>query len=142
MTEERPTNAMIERLEAQISEEGLALMEELVGCGPEDGWEGDEEAAARIVERMKAELPLPERQSIMRLMPLYAQAYRARAEEHIEAVQHAELARSVIWRAAELTGNETAEGITLGDAVQVLESHGESPPEHLDLRRVFMVPQE
>lgn len=128
--EDRPTNEMIERLEARLSDRGRELMEEMLACYPDDA------AAGTMIERMKAELPLPERQAIFRLMRLYGEAHNASAREHMEAVQQLELMQGVHYRAAELEGLDCPGSMTFQDAAAILERHGESLPAGLDLSKL------
>lgn len=79
MNEERPTDELIEQLEAQLSEEGAALWRELEGCQPTEWKEGDDEAAHSIARLMNDHLSLPERQRIMRIWMLRTQTYWTRA---------------------------------------------------------------
>lgn len=136
MNIESVDNEMIARLCSGLSGRGRELLEEL-----EDAPE-TEAAINEVLERIQREAPA-DWQPILRIMSLRAQAHRARMEEHRQALEQAELARGVLYRARELLrieGTEPREGMILQEAIEVLRRHGESPPRELAPYTLLEVP--
>jgi hypothetical protein len=147
-----PTNELIERLEARLSPAGNKALEELKVLETKfANTEGAESMPPDRVPGMDEALevlgPLSDkdRALVSQILQLRARAHEEQGKEYMEDVRQGKLAVAIIVRAQELeraAGREPGAHMTLGDALVVLENHGESVPEHLDTERVMDVPQE
>lgn len=127
------TNEVIERIKARLSAKALSIVMKMERA--------DEESIKKIIQHMDAALSVEERKDIMSLMKAKARAHEQKMHEHLEGQENAELALSVFERAFELLGERPSEGMTLSEAVAVLERHGEELPDGLDLYAVMEVPK-
>ncbi len=126
-----------ERRAARLSPAGRELLAEIEGVRGGSQRPDPEEVAERI-----GALPPNDRTEIGAILSGMEREASAKVEEHAKKAAQARLAGKVIDRALEL---ERAEGkapevATVGDALAVLERHGEAPPEGFDPDTVLEVP--
>ena len=117
-------NELIERLTRSLSPEGREVLEVVEALAPvtETDSANPEPAAALIKS-----LPDADRTTIYRIMGLKARAHQSQAEEYAEEARFASQAVAVIDHARDLeraAGREPDEGMTLGEALEVLKAHG------------------
>ena len=136
-----PTNALIDQLTWRLSPEGRKILERveaLVPTGETDP--ADLEPAIALIESLLDE---EDRRTIYRIMGLKARAYRLRGKEYLDEARLASQAVSLIDHALDLeraAGREPDEGMTLGEALEVLKAHGKELPD-LDTERLVDVSQ-
>jgi hypothetical protein len=129
-----PTNELIDQLTGSLSPEGRKILERVEALAPTgEAAPIDPEAAVALIES----LPDEDRMAVYRIMGLRAQAYQQRGEEYADEVRLASQAVGLIDHALTLeraAGREPAEGMTLGEALEVLKAHGKELPD-LDAQR-------
>ena len=136
-----PTNALIDQLTWRLSPEGRKILERvdaLVPTGETDP--ADLEPAVALIESLLDE---QDRKTIYRIMGLRARAYRLRGTEYLDEARFASHAVSLIDHALDLeraAGREPDEGMTLGEALEVLKAHGKELAD-LDTERLVDVSQ-
>jgi hypothetical protein len=136
-----PTNELIERLTESLSPKGREILERIDSLAPAAETDpADPEPAVALIES----LPDADRTAINRIMGLKARAYERQSEEHEEDARLYSQAAGLIDHARDLeraAGREPDEGMTLGEALEVLRAHGKELPDP-DAERVVAVPQE
>jgi len=136
-----PTNKLIERLTGSLSPEGREILERVEALAPVAETDpASPEAVAALIES----LPGADRAAIYRIMGLKASAYQRQGKEYAEEARFASQAVGLIDHALDLervAGREPDEGMTLGEALEILKPHGKELPD-LDAQRVVAVPQE
>ena len=131
MDETPTTNALIDSLTARLSPEGREVQEELeVLTGTLDA---DTALEARIDEALAhmGHLPEEDQSLLSQIAQLKARAHERRGEEYMSEAKKLRDA-SLIERALELeraAGRTPAENMTLDEALEVLERHGEAAPD-------------
>jgi hypothetical protein len=136
-----PTNELIDQLTRSLSPEGLKILGRVEALAPTAETDPTDPApAVALIET----LPDADRTAIYRIMELKARAYRQRAEEDLDEARFARQAVGLIDHALALeraAGREPDEGMTLGEALEVLKAHGKELPD-LDTERLAIVLQE
>ena len=135
MDETPPTNELIERLTARLSPEAREVQAEVDAAA--DTRDADTPAAeveARMddVVALMAALPEDDRLLLQQIAQLKGRAYDERAKEYADDARFASLAVVLIERAQALeraAGRTPDEGMTLGEALEILRAHGEDVPE-------------
>jgi hypothetical protein len=131
MDETPTTNELIDSLTARLSPEGREVQEELeVLTGTLDA---DTALEARIDEALAhmGHLPEEDQSLLSQIAQLKARAHERRGEEYRSEAKKLRDA-SLIERALELeraAGRTPAENMTLDEALEVLERHGEAAPD-------------
>jgi hypothetical protein len=137
-----PTNELMQRLERNLTPRAREIRA-LMHAAIEAGVSGDipEVQVEARLSALVAELEgSPDREDVIRLAQLQARAYDNRVEEDRGIEAKARAALSVLERADELEpAPET--GRTLGEALAVLERHGESPAVRLDPGLAVEIPK-
>ncbi len=138
MDETPPTNELIERLTAKLSPAGREVQEELeVLTGTLDA---NVEMEARIDEALAHMDHLSEEDQnlLSQIAQLRARAHERRGEEYMAEAKMLQDAASLIERAQAIqhaAGERVDESITLGEALEVLERHGEDEAAEFVRRR-------
>ena len=114
----------------QLSPEGLDVFEQMqkMELSPEE-----------VGEKM-LQLTPKDQAVLLEINKYLAQAYEIEREHNAEGYRQSQLALSVFERASALEPGSIKRGTTTGEAIKVLERHGEKPPEGLDLDRWEEVP--
>ena len=130
--EERATNDLIERLATRLSQEGKKVLEDFEHIGDAFVRGRISEGVAEVREEAVLErldyLSEQDRGIILHLFKLKAHATHVEAEKHGELARVATEAAAAIERAQELEraeGKEPRPSMTVGEAVEVLQCHGE-----------------
>ncbi len=127
-----------ERRAARLSPAGRELLAEM-----ERALDGPEEPdPAEMARRIEA-LPSSDQAEFGAILAGLELEAGAKAAEHDDKAKQADLALEAFRRAEELeraAGRAMPSGATVGDALAVLERHGEQPPEGLDTNAVLKVP--
>ncbi len=87
------------------------------------------------VEEMLRSTP-KDRATLWKINEYLRQAYDIELEHNLEGYRQSVLAQSVFHRASALEPGSIRGDTPLGEAIRVLECHGEKPPEDLDLGRI------
>ncbi len=138
MDETPPTNELIERLTAKLSPAGREVQEELeVLTGTLDA---NVEMEARIDEALAHMDHLSEEDQnlLSQIAQLRARAHESRGEEYMAEAKMLQDAASLIERAQAIqhaAGERVDESMTLGEALEVLERHGEDEAAEFVRRR-------
>ena len=130
--EERATNDLIERLATRLSQEGKKVLEDFEHIGDAFVRGRISEGVAEVREEAVLErldyLSEQDRGIILHLFELKAHANHVEAEKHGETARVATEAAAAIERAQELQraeGKEPRPSMTVGEALEVLQRHGE-----------------
>jgi hypothetical protein len=150
--DDRPTNDLIAQLEGGLSSEGrralgelIALEEKLANTESVESMMPDTEASLDEALEVLGALPERDRGLVSQILQLRGRAYEGRAVEYLESAKQGRLAVSVIERAKDLergAGREPDEAMTLGEALEIFQAHGEPVPEHLDPNRLVELSDE
>ncbi len=146
MNETPPTNELVESLIGRLSPEGRKVQAELDAImdtlDPDTLEDEGEALMEQAMDRMER-LPEEDRALLQQIARLKARAYEQRGEEYMGEARYFEEIAGLIDRALELeraAGRDPGEGMTLGEALEVLKAHGEAVPD-LGTERVVEVPQ-
>lgn len=141
--EEEGTNELARKLAAKMTPQGKELLAKIESRRREaPPGAAPEEVMGDLRSRIEA-LSAHDRGLFVRVLGFEIEALKASSEENREELANAELAAGVFERAHELEraeGREPDERMTLGEAVEVLERHGEGVPAGLDLDGAIRVP--
>jgi hypothetical protein len=121
-----------EFLAEELSPEGSELLErgQMMELSPEE-----------FVAEM-FQLTPKDRAILLQINAYLLAAYNVEGEHLMEGYRQSRLAESVFLRASALEPGSVRKETMLEEAMQVLERHGEHPPEDLDLDRIEEVPVE
>ncbi len=116
----------------ELSPEGRELFERMqrMELTPEEAWE----------EMLR--LTPKDRAILWKINEYLRQAYEIELEHNVEGYRQSLLAQSVFRQASALEPSSIGKDTPLGEAIRVLERHGQKLPEDLDLGRIEEVPVE